>query len=231
MQSLTWACVRVVSLGQWSQGSRRGFEKTETGKERKPKQVSNWAGWCCGQLELSFAEDSQENCAECILEFSTWEVRMSVFITGYHLPFMKKELIQGTSTCTFQVCTCTRMAELVLSCVPQEVEKTMLIQKTRVIWSNKGKALSRRTCVLPFATSWIKRWAIDRHVKRCSTSLLEKCKSKLKRGTTSHKSKWPSPKSLQIINAGEGVELREPSCTVGGNVNWYSHYENSMEIP
>ena len=26
------------------------------------------------------------------------------------------------------------------------------------------------------------------------------------------------------INAGEGVEKREPSYTVGGNVNWYSHY-------
>ena len=25
-------------------------------------------------------------------------------------------------------------------------------------------------------------------------------------------------------NAGEGVEKREHSCTVGGNVNWYSHY-------
>ena len=31
-------------------------------------------------------------------------------------------------------------------------------------------------------------------------------------------------KTLQTINAGEGVEKREPSCTVGGNVNWYSHY-------
>ena len=31
-------------------------------------------------------------------------------------------------------------------------------------------------------------------------------------------------KSLQTINAGEGVEKRENSCTVGGNVNWYSHY-------
>ena len=26
-------------------------------------------------------------------------------------------------------------------------------------------------------------------------------------------------KSLQTINAGEGVEIREPSCTVGGNAN------------
>ena len=30
--------------------------------------------------------------------------------------------------------------------------------------------------------------------------------------------------SLQTINAGEGVETREPSYTVGGNVNWYNHY-------
>ena len=31
-------------------------------------------------------------------------------------------------------------------------------------------------------------------------------------------------KSLQTINAGEGVEKREPSYTVSWNVNWYSHY-------
>ena len=31
-------------------------------------------------------------------------------------------------------------------------------------------------------------------------------------------------KSLQIINAGEGVEKRKPSYTVGGSVNWCSHY-------
>ena len=41
---------------------------------------------------------------------------------------------------------------------------------------------------------------------------------------TSHWSEWPLSKNLQTINAGEGVEKREPSCTVGGNVNWYSHY-------
>ena len=32
-------------------------------------------------------------------------------------------------------------------------------------------------------------------------------------------------KSLQIINAGEGMEKGELSCIVGGNVNWYSRYE------
>ena len=31
-------------------------------------------------------------------------------------------------------------------------------------------------------------------------------------------------KYLQIINAGEDVEKRKPHYTIGGNVNWYSHY-------
>ena len=29
----------------------------------------------------------------------------------------------------------------------------------------------------------------------------------------------------KTTSAGEGVEKREPSCTAGGNVNWYSHCE------
>ena len=50
-------------------------------------------------------------------------------------------------------------------------------------------------------------------------SLLEKNKSKLHRGITSHWSEWPSTKYLQTINAGEDVEERQCSCTIGGNVN------------
>ena len=29
-------------------------------------------------------------------------------------------------------------------------------------------------------------------------------------------------KKAQTINAGDGVEKREPSYTVGGNINWYN---------
>ena len=39
-----------------------------------------------------------------------------------------------------------------------------------------------------------------------------------------HHPEWASSKNLQTINAGEGVKKREHSYTVGGNVNWYSHY-------
>ena len=44
--------------------------------------------------------------------------------------------------------------------------------------------------------------------------------TKLQWGTISHWSEWPSLKCLQIISAGEGMEKREPSYTVGENVNW-----------
>ena len=51
-----------------------------------------------------------------------------------------------------------------------------------------------------------------------------KCKSKPQWDITSHHSEGPSSRSLQTINAGDGLEQREYSCTVGGNVNWYSPY-------
>ena len=54
-------------------------------------------------------------------------------------------------------------------------------------------------------------------MKRCSiSSLLEKRKCEVLLHIWSE---WPSSKNLQTINAGEGVEKREPSYTVGGNAN------------
>ena len=57
----------------------------------------------------------------------------------------------------------------------------------------------------------------NRHSKKWSASLIikkKKCKSQLPRGITSHRSEWPSSKILQSLNAGEGVEKREPPPTL-----------------
>ena len=50
-------------------------------------------------------------------------------------------------------------------------------------------------------------------------SLSEKCKLKPHWGTITRQSEWLLSKSLQAINAGEGVEKREHSYTVCGNAN------------
>ena len=57
------------------------------------------------------------------------------------------------------------------------------------------------------------------------------CKPKPQWGTISHRSAWPSSKSLQTVNAGEGVEKREPSYTVGAKQPDTTTVESSMEIP
>ena len=59
-------------------------------------------------------------------------------------------------------------------------------------------------------------------MKKHSTSLISgEIQNKT---TTSHRLEWPSLVNLQITNAGEGVNKREPSYTLGGNVNWFNHY-------
>ena len=73
-----------------------------------------------------------------------------------------------------------------------------------VVWAFFGIA---------FFWDWSENSLLDNH------SLSEKCKSKPQWGTISHQSEWLPLKSLQTINAGEGMEKRKPSYTVGGNAN------------
>ena len=54
--------------------------------------------------------------------------------------------------------------------------------------------------------------------------IVRKSKSKPRRHIISHLPEWPSSKGEEITNVGNDMNERQSSYTVGGTINWYSHY-------
>ena len=128
-----------------------------------------------------------------------------------HKQYEKTTLRMGENICKWSNWQRINLQNIQAAHAAQDQETNNPIQK----WAEDlNRHFSKEVYRLPTNT-----WKGAHH-----HSSLEKCKSKLQWGITSQQSEWPSSKNLQTINAGEGVEEWEPSCTLGGSVNWYSHY-------
>ena len=95
------------------------------------------------------------------------------------------------------------------------VRMAIIKKSTNNKWPNEKNGPKNQTNISPKIYRWLTNtWKDAQH-----HLLSEKCKSKPQWGTISCRSEWLLSKSLQTINAGEGVEKRKPSYTVGENAN------------
>ena len=139
----------------------------------------------------------------------------------------KRELIKLKSSCTMKETICKverQLSEWEKIIANKARDKELIsknIQATPAAQFQKNKQpnqkMGQRT-KQTFLQRSLQR--ANKHRKRCSTSLIiREMQIKTTMRYISCRSEWLLFKSLQTINAGEGVEKRDPSYTVDGNAN------------
>ena len=110
--------------------------------------------------------------------------------------------------------------------IPRQVDKSVVPKEEKGVWDSGGDGVWSSQGGENDKSFFFKPRADDCTIKQLITwkdaqhhSFSEKCKSEPQWGTISCQSERLLSKYLQAINAGEGVEKREPSYTVGGNAN------------
>ena len=99
-----------------------------------------------------------------------------------------------------------------------------IIQRTHTIQHDKTNLRNEKFWKNKRHFSKEDLWMANRQMKRCSTSLLEKCKSKPQWIITLHLSEYLSSKRQQKANVDKNVKKREYLYTADGTINWWNHY-------
>ena len=170
-------------------------------------------------------------------------------LEGYH-PWSHKraghDLANKKQRCQYHAVLITVAPALVFFKCSADEKTTLKMGENVCKWSNWQRINLQNIQIAHTALlktnkqkTTIKKWAEDlnRHLFKEDIEMAKQSKQRkgysisliiikvqIKATISSHQSEWPASQNLQTINAGEGREKREPSCSDGGSINWYSRY-------
>ena len=170
-----------------------------------------------GSWALAFPSASGTPTASVCLFPGNWSLQILATLLG-----VDSHVSQQQSYCPFSLLPFSDHWTVSVGSLGPGVQDQVLFEPTKHLWQLWSLILNMILSLLPSCWEICRQDPQDSLGKNTGVgchfllhrSLLEKCKSKIQWDITSHQSEWPSSKSLQTINAGKGVEKREPSFTL-----------------